>query len=42
MGAWLGTKKATTRVVDFLRAARPLNEWLTTNVGPSTLEEVRR
>ena len=35
-GAWLGTAKAKTRVVDFLRGARPLNAWLGKNVGPST------
>ncbi|MFP5316876.1 MAG: DUF2461 domain-containing protein [Acidimicrobiia bacterium] len=33
--AWLGTAKAKDRVVDVLRAARPLQDWLETNVGPS-------
>jgi uncharacterized protein (TIGR02453 family) len=42
VGAWLGTKKAKTRIVDFLQASRPLNDWLTTNVGASTLEDARR
>ncbi len=35
-GAWLGTAKAKDRVVEFLRAAKPMNTWLTRNVGPST------
>jgi uncharacterized protein (TIGR02453 family) len=38
-GAWLGTRRAKDRVVEFLRASRPLAEWLRTNVGPSTLPE---
>ena len=42
VGAWLGTRKAKDRVVDFLRAARPLNGWLEANVGPSELPEDRR
>ena len=33
IGAWLGTATAKKRVVDFLRAARPLRDWLETNVG---------
>ncbi len=37
VGAWLGRATAKNRVVDFLRSCRPLNDWLTTNVGPSTL-----
>ena len=37
-GSWLGTGKAKDRVVEFLRASRPLNGWLAANVGPSTLE----
>jgi uncharacterized protein (TIGR02453 family) len=36
-GAWLGTAKAKDRVVELLRAAKPLLGWLDTNVGPSTL-----
>ena len=35
---WLGTRKAKDRVVNALRASVPLQEWLRTNVGPSTLE----
>jgi uncharacterized protein (TIGR02453 family) len=35
VAAWMGTAKAKQRVIDFLVAARPLNEWLETNVGPS-------
>jgi uncharacterized protein (TIGR02453 family) len=41
-GAWLGTPKAKDRVVEFLRLSRPLNTWLRTHVGPSTLPERRR
>ena len=33
VGAWLGTAKAKERVVSALRAAAPLGEWLTRNVG---------
>ena len=36
-GAWLGTRRAKDRVVEFLRLSKPLNEWLGTNVGASTL-----
>src|SRR4051794_25312317 len=32
VGAWLGTAKAKDRVVEFLRAAQPLNEWLDKHV----------
>jgi len=35
--AWLGTKAAKTRVLDFLHTAQPLNDWLAEHVGPSTL-----
>lgn len=41
-GAWLGTRKAKDRVIDFLHAARPLNEWLTGHVGPSELPDDSR
>ncbi|MBB4690910.1 DUF2461 family protein [Paractinoplanes abujensis] len=30
--AWLGTAKAKTRVVEFLRAGAPLHEWLDSHV----------
>lgn len=36
-GAWLGTAKAKDRVVEFLTASTPVNEWLRTNVGLSTM-----
>jgi len=36
---WLGTKKAKDRVLAFIEASRPLNAWLTANVGPSTLPD---
>jgi uncharacterized protein (TIGR02453 family) len=41
-GAWLGTRRAKDRVVEFLRSSVPLAEWLRTHVGPSTLAERRR
>ncbi len=41
-GAWLGTPRAKTRVVEFLQLSKPLNEWLMTNVGHSNLPERRR
>jgi uncharacterized protein (TIGR02453 family) len=34
--AWLHTKTAATRITDVWRAAKPMNQWLTKNVGPST------
>ncbi len=34
-GAWLGTAKAKSRIVDFLHEARPLQDWLDTHVGDS-------
>jgi len=37
VGAWLGTRKAKDRVVAFLRASKPVNDWLDVNVGESTL-----
>jgi uncharacterized protein (TIGR02453 family) len=40
-GAWLGTRKAKERVVEFLRLSRPLSEWLRTNVGPRPSPSVR-
>jgi uncharacterized protein (TIGR02453 family) len=41
-GAWLGTGRAKDRIVAFLDVSQPLNQWLRTNVGPSTLPERRR
>jgi uncharacterized protein (TIGR02453 family) len=35
VGAWLGTARAKQRVVDVLRRARPLHEWLDEHVGRS-------
>lgn len=32
-GPWLGTARAKARVVEFLRATRPLVAWLRDNVG---------
>jgi len=37
-GAWLGKPAAKNRVVEFLRASKPLQNWLEANVRPSTLE----
>jgi uncharacterized protein (TIGR02453 family) len=41
VGAWLGTKKAKDRVVEFLHAAAPLNGWLDKHVGDSELVDNR-
>ncbi len=41
VGAWLGTKKAKDRVVDFLHAAAPINAWLDQHVGESELPDWR-
>ena len=40
-GAWLGTAKAKSRIVDFLHASQPIKDWLDANVGPSTEGEGR-
>ena len=40
--AWLGTRRAKDRVVEFLRHSKPVNAWLQSHVGPSTLPERRR
>jgi uncharacterized protein (TIGR02453 family) len=40
-GAWLGTRQAKTRVAEFFRLSKPLNEWLLTHVGPSSHPERR-
>lgn len=34
VAAWLGTKAAKTRVVDFLHTSQPLIDWLDEHVGP--------
>jgi uncharacterized protein (TIGR02453 family) len=31
-GAWLGTARAKTRVIEFLRASQPLNKWLAKHI----------
>jgi uncharacterized protein (TIGR02453 family) len=41
-GAWLGTIKAKDRVVGFLRDSSPIQDWLATHVGASTLPERSR
>jgi uncharacterized protein (DUF2461 family) len=40
--AWLGTRKAKDRLVEFLEASKPLGAWLRKRVGPSTLPERER
>jgi uncharacterized protein (TIGR02453 family) len=40
--AWLGTRRAKDRLVEFFRVSKPLNEWLRRHVGPSNLPERRR
>jgi uncharacterized protein (TIGR02453 family) len=39
---WLGTAKAKDRIVTFLKDAKPLNAWLDSNVGPTTMPMGRR
>jgi uncharacterized protein (TIGR02453 family) len=41
-GAWLGKATAKTRVVEFLRASRPLGAWLDAHVGTGSEEFARR
>jgi uncharacterized protein (TIGR02453 family) len=41
-GAWLGTRRAEERIVEFFRLSEPLVGWLHQHVGPSTLPERRR
>lgn len=36
VAAWLGTAAAKKRVIDFFRAAHPLNVWLENHVGDTT------
>lgn len=36
---WLGTAKARDRLVPFLRASKPVHDWLDRHVGPSTPSE---
>jgi uncharacterized protein (TIGR02453 family) len=38
-GAWLGTRRAKDRVVEFFQRSKPISGWLRTHVGPSTLPE---
>jgi uncharacterized protein (TIGR02453 family) len=33
---WLGTARAKTHIVDLFTAAKPLNQWMDANVGPTT------
>ncbi len=40
-GEWLGTARAKKKIVDFLRASQPVNEWLAEHVGPTELESAR-
>lgn len=42
VGPWLGTAAAKRRVVEFLHATGPFNEWLDRNVGPSEQPGSRR
>ena len=39
---WLETAEAMDRIAGFLRAARPLSDWLEAYVGPSTMERTGR
>jgi len=39
---WLGTAQAKTKIVEFLRASKPLVKWLDANVGPSEMPDGHR
>ena len=41
VASWLGTAAAKKRVEDFFVSARPLGDWLASNVGPSTVDSSR-
>lgn len=41
VGAWMGTKQAKERIVEFFHAAAPVNDWLAKHVGESELGEYR-
>ena len=41
-GAWLGTRKAKDRLVEFFKLSKPLQTWLERNVGPSTMPDRMR
>jgi uncharacterized protein (TIGR02453 family) len=42
VGAWLGTRRAKDRVEKFLHLVKPLNAWLSENVGPSSAPPTSR
>ena len=42
VAAWLGTAKAKDRIVAFFDASKPLDRWLGSYVGPSTMPMGRR
>jgi uncharacterized protein (TIGR02453 family) len=42
LAAWTRTAKAKDRIVDVLHAAQPINKWLDTHVGPTTMSMERR
>jgi uncharacterized protein (TIGR02453 family) len=39
---WLATAAAKEHIADFLATVRPLNDWLSSHVGPSRIEPARR
>jgi uncharacterized protein (TIGR02453 family) len=41
VGAWMGTRKAKDRIIDFFHAAAPVNDWLGKHVGESELADSR-
>jgi uncharacterized protein (TIGR02453 family) len=42
VASWLGTTQARTRIVDVLRSARPVCDWLDEHVGPSSADPAGR
>lgn len=41
VGAWMGTKKAKERIVEFFHALAPVNDWPAKHVGESELDAYR-
>ncbi len=42
LAKWMHSAKATDRILEVWAAAKPMNNWLERNVGPSTLPMMRR
>jgi hypothetical protein len=40
-GSWLATPKAKSRLLEFFTHAEPIQQWLSTHVGPSQITTAR-